>query len=355
MWRFRMKKIFLILGIFAVLTGQDIAAAGKVKIGFSICHLNSSWMENYLKEMTEAAKAEGVDLIVKNANNDVIIQNQQVSEMIVIGVKAIIIIAEDSDMAVRAVEEAAEQGVPVVAFDRLIPSTKLAAYVTFDQYEIGRAQARGILKVKGKGRFVLLGGSPTDPAATRFRNGQMEILQPLIDNGKIKIVADKWVKNWDPSEACKVMGIILDEIKNKADAIVASNDGTALGALQAMKERNCAGKIPISGQDATADGCNSIVKGELTVTAFKDIRLLAPAAIKCAAALARGKKPEGLVNHSLRMLTLDESLSGDIPCVFLPVVIVDKTNVFDLIVKSGFQNYDDVYRDIPDHKRPLRP
>ena len=125
----------------------------------------------------------------------------------------------------------------------------------------------------------MLGGSPTDNNAILFRQGQMEIVQPYVDKGIIKIVADQWVDNWDAANANKIMENILTAQQNKIDAVVASNDGTALGALQAMKAQKLGGIVPISGQDATADGCNTIVKGELTVSILKDIRNLTPLAV----------------------------------------------------------------------------
>ncbi len=109
-----------------------------------------------------------------------------------------------------------------------------------------------------------------------FRAGQDEVLAKYAD--KIEVVADQWVDNWDAANANKMMENILTAAGNDIDAVVASNDGTALGALQAMKAQGLAGMVPISGQDATADGCNSIVKGELTVSVFKDIRNLSPLA-----------------------------------------------------------------------------
>ena len=97
--------------------------------------------------------------------------------------------------------------------------------------------------------------SPTDNNAILFRQGQMEIVQPYVDKGIIKIVADQWVDNWDAANANKIMENILTAQQNKIDAVVASNDGTALGALTAMKAQKLNGIVPISGQDATADGC----------------------------------------------------------------------------------------------------
>ena len=147
---------------------------------------------------------------------------------------------------------------------------------------------------------------------------------------------------------------ILTSIDNEVDAVVASNDGTALGALQAMKAQGLAGVVPISGQDATADGCNSIVKGELTVSIVKDIRDLSPLAVDLADKLIKGEDA-GLEIYTLAELTNNPSAEGSVPCNFLPVYQVNKDNVYKLVVKSGFQSYDDVYRDIPQDERPPMP
>ena len=130
-------------------------------------------------------------------------------------------------------------------------------------------------------------------------------------------MADQWVNNWDAAKALKMMENILTAQNNKIDAVVASNDGTALGELQALKAQGLAGKVPISGQDATADGCNSIVKGEQTVTVYKDIRLLAPKAVDMMDALIKGQPITGVKSYTLKVLT-GQDLPGDIQAVFLP-------------------------------------
>jgi len=253
------------------------------------------------------------------------------------------------------VERAAAAGIPVIAFDRLIPTDKLAAYVSFDQYEIGRLQARGVLDRVGEGRFVLLGGSPADVSAHRFRAGQLEILQPLIDDGRITVVADRWVANWDPDEAYRTMKDVIAAGGGEFDAVVASNDGTALGAIDALREHGLAGKIPISGQDATAEGCRSILLGELTMSVFKDFRLLAPASADLALRLARREPVPELRRRMIGELTFDRDVAGTVPCLFLKLAAVDKENLYEEIVTSGFLPYDQVYRGIPEDERPPRP
>jgi D-xylose transport system substrate-binding protein len=286
--------------------------------------------------------------------------------MVAQGVQGIIVIAEDGDAAVTPVNKAVDAKVKVIAYDRLIKTDKISAYLSFDNVEVGRQEALGTMTALGlpgskvwtkanPAKVVLSGGSPTDNNAVLVRQGQMEVLQPYIDSGQIKIVADQWVDNWDPAKAEQMMENILTAQQNKIDAVVASNDGTALGELQAMAAQGLAGKVPISGQDATADGCNSIVKGQQTVTVFKDTRLLAPKAVEMMDNLIKGVPLTGLAPFTLAQLTNDKTKTGTIQAVFLPVVQVTKANVYDVIVKSGFQTYENVYRGVPAADLPPTP
>jgi len=334
---------------------EEKTASKKPKIGLSFSDFATARWARERDLMSQMLEEKGFDVIAQGANNDPKLQNDQIENMVTQGVAAIIVVAEDGAAAATAVDSAAKAGVPVIAYDRLIKTPKLSCYISFDNVEVGRQQAKGILKVKDKGKFVLLGGSPTDNNATLFRNGQMEILKPYIDKGDIKIVADQWIENWDAAVAVKKMENILTSQKNQIDAVVASNDGTALGALQAMKAQKLAGKVPISGQDATGPGCRSIVEGELTMTVFKDVRKLTPLAVDIAIKLANKQPVDGLTNFSLAELTLDDKLKGEVPCKFLKVIPVDKDNVYDVIVKSGFQSWDEVYAGIPEDQRPPKP
>ncbi|MGC3999487.1 MAG: substrate-binding domain-containing protein [Anaeromyxobacter sp.] len=322
-------------------------AAAKDKIGLSFSDFATERWPRERDEMTKLLSAAGFDVISQEANHDAKLQNDQIMNMVTQGAKVIIVVAEDGDAAATAVEQAAARGVKVIAYDRLIKTSKIAAYVSFDNVDVGRNQAKGVLAVKNSGNFVLLGGSPTDNNAHLFRAGQMEVLKPLIDSGKIKIVADQWVENWDPANAKKVMENILTATGKKFDAVVASNDGTALGALEAMKTVGMAGKTPISGQDATEAGCNSIARGELTVTILKDTRQLTPLATELAAKLAKGDTNLGLKPFKLAELTGNKAMKGDVQCKFLQVFQVTKENLKKLVVDSGFQPYQGVYKDVP--------
>jgi D-xylose transport system substrate-binding protein len=349
--------------------GEEAAApaepAEAIKIGLSFSDFATERWKPESELLTQLLEAKGYEVLVQEANHDVKLQNDQIDNMVAQGVKGLIVIAEDGAAAATAVDKAAAAGVQVIAYDRLIKTKNIAAYLSFDNVEVGRQEALGVMTALGlpdstewtaanPAKVVMSGGSPTDNNAVLVRQGQMEIVQPYIDSGVVKIVADQWVTNWDAAEALKMMENILTAQNNDIDAVVASNDGTALGELQALKAQGLAGIVPISGQDATADGCNSIVKGEQTVTVYKDIRLLAPKAVDMMDALLKGEAIQGVAPYSLKVLT-GEELEGDVQCVFLAVVQVTKDNVYDEIVVSGFQPYDAVYRDIPADQLPAKP
>ena len=337
---------------------------GEIIVGLSFSDFATERWKNEEVLMTQLLEEKGYTVLSQEANHDVKMQNDQIDNMVAQGAQAIIVIAEDGDAAATAADKAAEAGVLVIAYDRLIKSTSIAAYVSFNNTEVGRQQALGVMgaldmdnwdvAANGPARIVKLGGSPTDNNAILFRQGQDLVVDPYVEAGVVEIVADQWVDNWDAANALSLMENILTSIDNDLVGVVASNDGTALGALQALKAQGLAGAVPISGQDATADGCNSIVKGELTVSILKDIRDLSPLAVDLVDMLLKGEDA-GLEMYTMAELTNDPSKEGEVPCHFLPVYQVNQDNVYELVVVSFFQSYDDVYRDIPESERPARP
>jgi D-xylose transport system substrate-binding protein len=346
-------------------TTAPAASSGKIKIGISFSDFATErWpIENQI--MTVQLQKDGFEVISQEADHDVKLQSDQIDNMVAEGVKGLIVIAEDGDAAVTPVEAAVAAGVKVVSYDRLIKTDKISAYLSFDNVAVGKAEADGVVKALGlldangqpttqtkwtsanPVKLVLSGGSPTDNNAVLLTQGQMEILQPFVDKGIVKIVFKQGVDNWDPAKAESMMENILTAQQNKIDAVVASNDGTADGEIIALRAQHLAGIVPISGQDATAAGCNEIVLGEQTVTVFKDTRLLSPEAVKMIESLVKGGTPEGVKQYTMAALTNDQTKTGNVMANFLPVVEVTKDNVYDVVVKSKFQSYADVYRNVP--------
>ncbi len=342
-------------------------AQGKILVGLSFSDFETPRWSQENAIMTAALQAKGYDVVSQQASHDPKVQNDQIANMVTQGAKAIIIVAQDSDAAATAVDEAAKEGVKVIAYDRLIASPNIAAYITFGLTKVGNGQADGVLKALGitdintTGKWtkdnpvnlVKLEGDPGDNNAKFFEAGQDETLKPYVDAGIVKVVARQNIANWDETNAVTAMENILTSTNNKVDAVIAANDNLGLGALQALSAQKLS--VPVSGQDATAPGCNSIAKGQLTVTILKDYRVMAPQAVDLVDEFLNGKTDPDLQSYTLADLTGKADLTGSVMAKYLPVTEVTKDNLYDAVVVSGFQPYDDVYQDIPDAQRPPRP
>jgi len=174
-------------------------------------------------------------------------------------------------------------------------------YLTFDNKEVGRMQARAVLAAKPEGRYVFIKGSPTDPNADFLFSGQLEVLKEAMDSGKVKKVGEAYTDGWLPANAQKNMEQILTANDNKVDAVVASNDGTAGGVVAALSAQGLDGSVPVSGQDGDHAALNRVALGTQTVSVWKDARALGAAAAEIAIKLAGGSSfddIEGAVKFS---------------------------------------------------------
>lgn len=233
-----------------------------------------------------ALEEHGATYISADAQSSSSKQLSDVESLIAQGADALIILAQDAQAIGPAVQAAADEGIPVVGYDRLIEDAR-AFYLTFDNVEVGRMQARAVLEKAPKGRYVMIKGSPTDPNADFLRGGQQEVLQAAIDAGDITIVGEAYTDGWLPANAQRNMEQILTATDNGVDAVVASNDGTAGGVVAALTAQGMEG-IPVSGQDGDYAALNRVAKGHQTVSVWKDARELGKAAGRIAVSLAKG-------------------------------------------------------------------
>jgi D-xylose transport system substrate-binding protein len=253
-------------------------------------------------------------------------------------VDLLVVVPHNGKIDATIVNEAHKNGVKVIAYDRIINDCGLDLYVSFDNEKVGELQAQYILDNAPIGNYILIGGSPTDFNAKLIRDGQLKILQPSIDSGKIKIVSDQWTVDWQPIEALKHTENALTKNNNDIVAIVASNDGTAGGAIQALEEQKLAGKVFVSGQDADLAACQRIVAGTQTMTVYKPIKLLAETAAKAAMAMIQNKP---IVNANQKV----NNGKIDVPSILLTPISVDQFNLAETVIKDGYQKADDVYKD----------
>ncbi|HEY0006495.1 MAG TPA: substrate-binding domain-containing protein [Pyrinomonadaceae bacterium] len=319
-------------------TGGNVQKGGRVKIGFSMDTLKEERWQRDKELVEQRAKELGVDLDVQVANGNDTLQSQQVDTMLTKGVNALIVAPHNGEVAAAIVEKAHRQGVPVISYDRLIKNSDVDLYVSHQVVKIGEMQADYALKHAPKGNYVLIGGSQTDNNALLLRQGQMNILKPAVDRGEIKIISDQYAREWLASEALRITEDSLTKTGNDIAAIVASNDGTAGGAISALPQ-TLVGKVVVTGQDAQVDACQRIVEGKQTMTIYKPIRPLAFSAVESAIKLANKEKveaPDKINNGKI-----------DVPSILQQPISVDKANMADTVIKDGYHKMEDVYKNVP--------
>lgn len=282
----------------------------------------------------QKAEELGAIVIVSLSDYDVEKQISQIENLIIQGATVIVIIPSDSEKLAPIIEKANQAGVQIIAYDRLIKNSDISLYISFDNVKVGELQAESVRQVVDKGNFAYIGGSPTDNNAFLLKEGTMKAIDESIKNGDIKLVIDSFTEDWRPEIAYKTINDYL-ESGGKLDAVIAANDGTASGVIQALQERGLAGKIPVSGQDAELSAAQRIVAGTQTSTIYKPIVSLASTAAELAVAMAKGRK-----------LTLSSSIDNgkiQVPTYLLEPIAVDKTNMMTTIIKDRFHSYHDVY------------
>jgi len=285
------KTTFLAAAVFAAGTAT-MSYAADITVGVSWSNFQEERWKTDEAAIKAALEAAGAAYVSTDAQSSASKQLSDVESLIAQGVDALILLAQDAQAVGPAVQAAADEGIPVVAYDRLIEDPR-AYYLTFDNVEVGRMQARAVFAAQPTGNYVMIKGSAQDPNADFLRGGQQEILQAAIDAGDITIVGEAYTDGWLPANAQRNMEQILTAQDNQVDAVVASNDGTAGGVVAALTAQGMEG-IPVSGQDGDHAALNRVASGTQTVSVWKDARALGKAAGEIAVALAGGTMLDGI-------------------------------------------------------------
>ena len=281
----------VLLAVLAAAGFSSAALAEGLTVGVSWSNFQEERWKTDEAAIKAALDAAGATYVSADAQSSSAKQLSDIESLMAQGVNALIILGQDTAAVIPAVQAAVDAGIPVVAYDRLIEDSR-AFYLTFDNVEVGRMQARAVLAAAPKGNYVMIKGSNTDPNADFLRGGQQEVLQAAIDAGDITIVGEAYTDGWLPANAQKNMEQILTEQGNKVDAVVASNDGTAGGAVAALSAQGMI--IPVSGQDGDHAALNRVAAGTQTVSVWKDARDLGKNAAEIAVALAGGTAPDAI-------------------------------------------------------------
>ncbi|MEI7346580.1 D-xylose ABC transporter substrate-binding protein [Dickeya chrysanthemi] len=330
----KMKHVLLSACAALVMLGQP-GFAKEVKIGMAIDDLRLERWQKDRDIFVKSAEEKGAKVFVQSANGNEGTQISQIENMINRGVDVLVIIPYNGQVLSNVIAEAKREGIKVLAYDRMINNADIDFYISFDNEKVGELQAQYLINKVPQGSYFLMGGSPVDNNAKLFRQGQMKVLKPLIDSGKIKVAGDQWVDAWLPENALKIMENALTANNNKIDAVVASNDATAGGAIQALSAQGLAGKVAISGQDADLAAIKRIGSGTQTMTVYKPISKLAQDAATIAVLLGQGKKPESNA-------TLNNG-KKEVPAFLLTPIPVDKANIDSTVVADGFHKKADIY------------
>ena len=325
-----MNKIIsaaIMTAMLALSSSAALADAKNPKIGFSIDDLRVERWTRDRDFFIAAAEKQGAKVFVQSADASEQRQISQIENLISRGVDVLVIVPFNATVLNNTIKEAKKAGIKVLSYDRLILGADIDAYISFDNEKVGEMQAEGVVKLQPKGNYYLLGGAPTDNNAKMLREGQMKVLKPYIDKGDIKVVGQQWVKDWSATEALSIVENALTANNNKIDAIVASNDGTAGGAIQALAAQKLAGKVPVSGQDADLAAVKRVIAGTQSMTVYKPLKTIASEAAKLAIQLARNEKPA--YNSSY-----DNGLKK-VSTVLLKPTPLTKANV-NILVDDGF-------------------
>jgi D-xylose transport system substrate-binding protein len=317
----------------------DPARKAGVLIGLSLDTLKEARWQADRDMFVRRAGELGATVQVLSANGDDTAQISDVEKLITSGVDVLVIVPHDGTAMARAVQLAHEAGIPVIAYDRIIRDSELDLYVSFDNLRVGELQARYLvdhLPTPGRGRIVRIYGAKTDNNAGLFKAGQDSVLDPLVKSGALTVLHEDWAEDWKPENAKRIVNAAITANGSRIDAVLASNDGTAGGAVQALSEEGLAGKVLVTGQDADLVAMQRIAAGTQAMTIYKPLHTLAQGAADLAVRMASGKPV--IARHAVNNGAID------VPSVLFDVVTVTRDNIDSTVVKDGLYRREEIFQ-----------
>ncbi|HEX8322447.1 MAG TPA: substrate-binding domain-containing protein [Tepidisphaeraceae bacterium] len=337
-------SLLLSVAIGLALRGSGAVAgvSRKPKIGLSLDTLKEArWQmdrDNFVARCTEL----GADVRVESANSDDNVQIQNVTGLLTGGVDVLVVAAHNGVVMAKAVEMAHAQTppVPVIAYDRLIMNSDVDLYMSFDNLRVGQQQGQFIVDSAAKSgkrpfKIVRIYGSKTDNNALLFKQGQDQALKPAIDSGAVQVLLEDWAEDWKPENGKKIVNAAVTRFGKDIDAVLASNDGTAGGAIQALSEEGLSGRVLVTGQDAELVACQRMVQGSQSMSIYKPLKQLAGRAAEIAVAMAN-RKPV-TAGHSVN------NGKVDVPAVLMDSQVVTRDDLEATVVKDGMFTREQIF------------
>ena len=282
----------------------------------------------------QAVQAAGYEPLVTQANFDVEQQLADVENLLTRGIDALALVAVVAEAGVNMVRRAKREGVPVVAYNTAVPSDQVDVYVARNNRAVGRkavdaAAAAGVLS----GNWVIVSGQAGNTVAMEITEGYMDVLQPLIDAGTVNLINQRYHEGWDPETARRQAEDALTATNNQINGFLCNNDGMAGGVIAALEQVGLAGKVFVSGQDATTEACRLILENKLTLSSFTRFDVMGQTAGELCVKLARGE--------SLDISETYDAGNG----VKIPFVAVEDFNVTRDNLVSYIKQYSPAYVD----------
>jgi D-xylose transport system substrate-binding protein len=323
----------LMLGLF--LLNSCGSKGPNIKVGFSI---RGFVIDRCVKEkdyFTERMKQLGGEIIVADAKENDQLQIQQSIALLDQGIDVLVIFPVNLTTSAVIVREANQRNVKVIAYESLIQNCNLDFYVSADNEKGGVMIAQHTVKLIPHGNYILIGGDKADRNAVLIKNGQYQILNPLIKDGSIKILYDIYA-DWTAEEAYHEVKAAMNLSGIRPDAILSSNDGMATGIIKLLEENGLAGQIPVTGLDGELTAFQRVAKGTQSMTVFKSFKVEAYSAAEIAFQLASGQKPE-------KVNTKVFNGKVDVPSYLIEPILVDKSNIKSVVDNSGMFTQKDVF------------
>ncbi len=318
------------------------AAASDLVVGVSWNNYNEErwarWDEPAIKESLDAA---GAKYISTDAGSSEEQQLADVENLIAQGANALIILAQDGTAILPAVQSALDQGIPVVAYDRLIENPG-ALYITFDNEGVGRLMAQVIYDMVPTGNYIIIKGNQADANADFLRSGIEQVIGSAVTAGDIKIVGETYTDNWAGDLAQTETEQFLTQANNDVQAVVSENDGMATGVVAALEAVGLAGSVPVSGQDGDGAALNRIALGTQAVSVWKDARELGKAAGAAAVALAQGTALADVPG----VVQFDSPGGNSMTTILLTPIAITQDNL-NVVLDAGWITQDALCANVP--------
>lgn len=311
--------------------GAEAPAEGDADSKFVGVAFPSTLVDRWVSESTyvkEGLEELGYRAEIQYANDDSDLQIKQCENFLSQEVDMIVICAVDTTAAATVVEKAHQDGIPVVAYCRLIENADIDAFVAEDNQMVGTLQGQYIVDNVESGNIIVIGGSPSDSNGILYHDTGVAAMQEKIDSGDYTVVADQFCDGWQPPVAMSHVENALTQAENDVAAVLCPNDGLAGGAVEALAAQQLAGSVVVTGGDGELAAAKRILEGTQSMTVFKDPVAIAGSAVKAIDALLKGETPE--YNS-----TLDNGFK-EVDAVLVDMVVVTKDNLQSVWIDSGY-------------------